>query len=651
MQDRLVFAWQPAHVIPVVEINDTDWARLAADRLGQRVRRWRRLHRRTGRPVLGPSWRTSATVALAQPLIDACGTPLGRSLHLRLPPLRKARSCRHGGVVPNVLQLKRRRLRIGVGLFQYASGLWFFASASASGSVYGAPYFDRAGNVSFNLYKPGPGLQQVQRCNASTSTPKYASEHHAEFESRNGIGRMARPSGKGRGRGETYPRAPAFRTNGVPRTGERGGGGGVPSCALPRKRGGADGGEGRRRALCAPYLRAKGAAALNVGEGVGGRLTLVRLSRAMQGKGASACPLASGVGREERRVGVHTQFCTVEWRGKGGGRVVLDPVAEAKRACHRTQEDRPAPLPIPCIARRPRSRAVHQERGGRTRPPPLPFLSLAPYPRHPVRSRGKVAHEGTPPPSPPLPPYVPFALRSLPSPLSAPLIRTEGAHKGRPPPPSPSLLGPHPFAFARKEGTHEGTHPFPLGRPALFARKGGTRARRPLPPSPPAPPLPPWPRRAVRAEGGTRGWPPLGPTSYGRGRTACRPIAPGTPPSPAAPPHTRGTGPKKSIRHTGPTLPHLRGRGAHRVHAAPYVQNRGTPLPAPSYPRHPIRAERGNARVISRPTSFARKRGARGHAAPFAREEHEAKPCRAQQGRRVLCAPVFTAPAPRFRAP
>jgi len=39
MEDVLAFARQHAHVIAVVKIDNADWARLAADRLGQRIRR------------------------------------------------------------------------------------------------------------------------------------------------------------------------------------------------------------------------------------------------------------------------------------------------------------------------------------------------------------------------------------------------------------------------------------------------------------------------------------------------------------------------------------------------------------------------------------------------------------------------------------
>jgi len=49
MEDVLAFARQHAHIIPVVKIDDVDRARLAADRLRQRVRRWRQ----TGRPCPG----------------------------------------------------------------------------------------------------------------------------------------------------------------------------------------------------------------------------------------------------------------------------------------------------------------------------------------------------------------------------------------------------------------------------------------------------------------------------------------------------------------------------------------------------------------------------------------------------------------------
>ncbi|KAH9019259.1 hypothetical protein EDB85DRAFT_2153924 [Lactarius pseudohatsudake] len=162
----------------------------------------------------------------------------------------------------------------------------------------------------------------------------------------------------------------------------------------------------------------------------------------------------------------------------------------------------------------------------------------------------------------------------------------------------------------------------------------------PLLPVAPGPPLPSCPRRPVRAEGGTRGWPP-------------------------------------------PSLPHSRGRGAHEgtppplriapapalfpfpLRATPFARkgaHEGTPPPAPPFP---IRAE-GCCTQVRRAAPYTREGGMRGHAtpspilphsrgragarrhaAPFAREgAHEAK-----QGWRGLRAPAFTAPAPRFRVP
>jgi hypothetical protein len=50
MEYMFAFARQYTHVVPFLEIDDTDRARLAADRLGQRVRRRHRRHRRRRRP-------------------------------------------------------------------------------------------------------------------------------------------------------------------------------------------------------------------------------------------------------------------------------------------------------------------------------------------------------------------------------------------------------------------------------------------------------------------------------------------------------------------------------------------------------------------------------------------------------------------------
>ncbi|KAH9019389.1 hypothetical protein EDB85DRAFT_1896674 [Lactarius pseudohatsudake] len=362
---------------------------------------------------------------------------------------------------------------------------------------------------------------------------------------------------------------------------------------LPRKRGGADGREGRAREAeghCVPYLRAKGAAAVNAREGwVGGRLTSCAPLCARCG--ASACPLAS----------------LFDANGVDEGGEEAGKEAEATRACHvsasayvagtfcfrhrnRVCKERPLPLlpppphprhppisaavPIcvegrkragPCITRRPvrAQTGVHQERG-RTRkggahegmPPPLPPVRVTP-PAQKGGARGRVvwAPMSRLPPSPP------------PVPLSAPPIRTEGMHMRAPghaatavphsrgrgdAAPSPSPVPPFP---PWRKGAHKGMPPLsPLPPLDRHAREGTL---------PPAPPL--------------TAPPPPHPSTFARQRGAPHAAAP----SPlTSPPHTRGKGAREGIRAEGGAC----------GHAAPYAREectRGHTTPGPSHPRRP----------------------------------------------------------------
>ncbi|KAH9028476.1 hypothetical protein EDB85DRAFT_2256199 [Lactarius pseudohatsudake] len=276
---------------------------------------------------------------------------------------------------------------------------------------------------------------------------------------------------------------------------EKSGGGSMPSCAtLPRKRGGADRGEGTREAegrwVCAPYLRAKGGAAVNAGER----------------------------GWEERRGGcVHTQY------GGKEGRVVLDPVTEATRACHvsasvkggRTRACRPpspsSPLPpvhVTLFAQKERARNCAQSYVLAKRQT-QDFTVTSPITKNRWHNRWIV----TPPPllpvapGPPLPscPRCPFAqkvhTRTGRHPLSLSpqppfgFAQKECAQGHTTPGPTPSLFVP---PRSRGKGAREGTRnppaslfpicveggvnagmpppapPFPLGRGAPYAWEGGT---------------------------------------------------------------------------------------------------------------------------------------------------------------------------------
>ncbi|KAH9012354.1 hypothetical protein EDB84DRAFT_1680713 [Lactarius hengduanensis] len=286
-----------------------------------------------------------------------------------------------------------------------------------------------------------------------------------------------------------------------------------------------------------------------------------------------------------------------------------------------------------------------------THPPPLGLRALPSPPSAPPRLRGRVAHEGMPPP----PPF----------PLSA--ARGKRAHEGMLPPAPP--LPTWPRHTVRRKGDTRG-HATP-SLPHLRGRgaHGGTLTHH----SASAPPLPSCPRRPVRAEGGTRGWPPPSlPHSRGRGAHEGTPASPRRPRSRSLPlPSSRH--PVRAERGTrghatpGSTLPHSGGRGA-RGHAAPSTLSplaapprtreggtRGHATPGPTLPHlggrvlhagtPPPRTRGKGACEGTRPPapSFPIRAEGRVHAGTplrLAREgAHEAK-----QGRRGLRAPAFTAP-------
>ncbi|KAH9012940.1 hypothetical protein EDB85DRAFT_2158605 [Lactarius pseudohatsudake] len=226
-------------------------------------------------------------------------------------------------------------------------------------------------------------------------------------------------------------------------------------------------------------------------------------------------------------------------------------------------------------------------------------------------------------------------LRSLPSPLSVPPICTEGAHKGRPPPPFPSLIDPS--LPIRTEGVrttarHPRSHPFPLGCPALFTRKGGHKGM--LPPAPPFP---------IFAEGRTR---------------ARRSLA--------APPRSHEKGAREGTWPSSLSLPHSRARDVHAGtpppappfslgHTAPYARGHAAlqPLPFPLATPPRMRGKCKRTPPPAPPLPIRWKGGAHGHASLFAREGvDEAKPSPPSQvSQQGLRAPAFTTPAPHFRAP
>ncbi|KAH9024801.1 hypothetical protein EDB85DRAFT_1894143 [Lactarius pseudohatsudake] len=266
-------------------------------------------------------------------------------------------------------------------------------------------------------------------------------------------------------------------------------------------------------------------------------------------------------------------------------------------------------------------------------PSPLFSLSAAPH-------CGKRAHEGTwPPPLPfPLgrairkggtrPPAPPFPIRAEgrtrpppPFPLAAPphsrrMGACEGKTRGKGTLKGTRLLGPS-LPRSRGKGAREACHPL---APSPFARKGGARGHasphrpRPLPllslrhPArearhPPALPFPPWPRLPVRAGNARACHPRFHPSPFAR-RPQPFPLGCTTP-------YAWEVGMRSTT--PGATLPPLARKGVARGYAAQHLPS---PLAAP-----PGTREKGAREGIRA------EGGARGHAAPFAREgAHEGKP-------------------------
>ncbi|KAH8981949.1 hypothetical protein EDB86DRAFT_2834650 [Lactarius hatsudake] len=434
-------------------------------------------------------------------------------------------------------------------------------------------------------------------------------------------------NGEGRGRGE----GAAARTGGRERrgTGEtrRTGGsvivhrtrmdtwgkgrgwGGVPSCAafpheqgvLEGKRrgltyvcplsalewgGGQCGGRGRRGrgrlTLVHPCLRTKGAAR-DAGDGEGRRPVLLRPLFDANGKGGGD-GRATGMGGREEREGTHSILYKSggmqsvgrmrEWGGK---------VGVARQGDARGQAD----ASFPCITRREGRMRIGAHNARR----PSAF-SVPPH------LRGRVAHEGMPPP-----PLFP----------SAALIRGRVA-----PGPSPSHLAAPPCTRGKGDGTQPGGTP-----------------RRP-------PPLPSCLHRPIRAEGARdAGHPPFLSHSRGRGaHDGTPPRLSTSPPAPALP----------SSRHPDASLPIGRAtpsaRGT-RVHAAP-----GSTRAEGVHAGTPCRTRgKGACDPRPHPSPFARK-GVHAGTPLRSREQGLTRPSRVgQQDRRGLRAPTFTMPAPHFRAP
>ncbi|KAH9165279.1 hypothetical protein EDB89DRAFT_2077002 [Lactarius sanguifluus] len=258
---------------------------------------------------------------------------------------------------------------------------------------------------------------------------------------------------------------------------------------------------------------------------------------------------------------------------------------------------------MPVRANWGRARARHAERGPARTRDPRPHSSHSggrgvhertsrpapPFPlAAPPRTRGKGAREGTPPTAPPFPICAEWSTWDT-------------------PPPSPSLPAPRPRRHVR-----EGTPP-----PAPLARKGGARGH--------AAPAPPFDRAALYArERGTRWYATAGPTLPIRAEGVC---------TRARRPVHAGKG-RARARDRRPHPSHPRGRGAHEGHDAP------VPLGRPA----PYSADRWHARA-SRPHPVAPHSRGKGRTRPPASLRV------AQQGRRNLRVPAFTAPSPRFRAP
>ncbi|KAH9051137.1 hypothetical protein EDB83DRAFT_2316910 [Lactarius deliciosus] len=263
----------------------------------------------------------------------------------------------------------------------------------------------------------------------------------------------------------------------------------------------------------------------------------------------------------------------------------------------------PPSLPLPHICAASSARNERES----TRPPSLYPLFVPPH------SRGKRAHNGTPPPSPCHPRH------------SLSQFTPEGVHDGTPPPflslspPDPPFHPVRAAPFARMGGGGTTTRRSPSPRPLLFphvratpfARKEGTRRHASAAPLSVTPGsfLSPHLRRPVHAEG------------------------------------VHGTPPPSPI----PAPPRSRGRGA-RGHTAPRPPSA---LTLPPCPRHPVRAEWGRARA----SRHGAARTGEGATVPFPRSlfawkgahEGEPPPPPHASHRRARSLPAFV--PSRFRVP
>ncbi|KAH9047210.1 hypothetical protein EDB84DRAFT_1435010 [Lactarius hengduanensis] len=459
--------------------------------------------------------------------------------------------------------------------------------------------------------------------------------------------------GGGRKGGTTCPRAPPFCAGGVARTGGKGGGG---QCRRGKRRGGLTlvrplsalergggqcGGRGNeerlteRLTLVHPCLRANGAAR---DAGYGGARPLASFDangngggdgratggREWGGKVGVACTRAHTLWRKQNVPATYAEALT--WQARvasasfpaSSSRLLSSP-----RLPHSRRRRKRA-------GRRPASRA---ERGARDTGHTMP-LGLPGPPFSPVRGTPFVWVESGhtrargPRPSPSFPIRAEGRTRPPPPfPLAAALYARKGAREARDPPAPPFPLGrAAPLAWnggVRRQDARKGDpqgHATPRPLPSPFARKGYDEGRPPRP-------LPlPSSRHPVRAERGhvRHDTPPfpLGlrrPIRAGIAR-ACHPRFQPSPfarrprhpfPLGCAAPYAREGGMRSAT--PGATLPPFARKGVARGYAAGHLPS---PFAAP-----PGTREKGAREGIRA------EWGARGHAAPFAREgAHEAKP-------------------------
>ncbi|KAH9010400.1 hypothetical protein EDB85DRAFT_1902068 [Lactarius pseudohatsudake] len=366
--------------------------------------------------------------------------------------------------------------------------------------------------------------------------------------------------------GRAVLRAPAGR-----------GQGDVPSCTpFPRERGGADKGEGadvssfRAEGGCwgegrdwgaaagprAPYLRAKGAAAVNAGDGRSGWVTYSRVPpfranvAAVTGEGEE---VDEGGGRREER-GIGTEgYCNGDGSSSGpcGG----------SQSCLPRQLSLPVPLAHPFASkgrektgRRPSPSCITRRRLYGARGPAAAPQSL-PSPQHPPSAR----KEDT----------------SAPSPLSVPpRSRGKGAHEGTSPRPLPA--GTQRTARPPQSPSAQATPAQPHApRPARIRER---RDGAPTPPRGPRQPNPTCPALPAYARGRTARPAPPRPRTQGEGRCA-HPTARATPAQPPA--HARG--------RVGASTPSARATPARRLRTPPRPRSlgdaRGSVRPAQPPPR------------------------------------------------------------------